>query len=143
MRSTFYVRGIQEMPGTPMRPPVPLPLPFHKSTVVAHRCGEGQGSVSGKTDRSDFIYRQGRRQILGDGQRDRSSAVFVAVGTWRYRPGQVQSLSGRNSQPSMRGSGTVHENRNCGSQQSGSHGDERDQPSGHPACDSRVDHWQA
>jgi hypothetical protein len=43
----------------------------------------------------------------------------------------------------MRGSGTVHENRNSGSQQSGPDGDERDQPSGHPACDNRVDHCQA
>jgi hypothetical protein len=75
MHSTSYMRGVQEMPGIPMQPPVPLPQ-IHGN---AHCCGEGQASVGGKTDQGDFIYRQGRRQILGDEQPDRSRLSLSAA----------------------------------------------------------------
>jgi hypothetical protein len=51
----------------------------------------------------------------------------------------VQRLSGRHGHASACSSGTVDADGNRGSHQSGSDGDERDQPSGHAACDNRVD----
>jgi hypothetical protein len=45
-----------------------------------------------------------------------SKATPCSCGDVRYRPGGVQSLTGRRAQPSVRGSGTVHEDRNRGSQ---------------------------